>query len=65
MSFGLFHCCELTSFVFSASLFFFFFWPDHTSFFSPIKTNDGCPWSNMDQKTSKINPHYPFYLIIY
>jgi hypothetical protein len=25
MSFGLFHCCELTSFVFSASLFFFFF----------------------------------------
>ena len=37
MSFGLFHCCELTgSCGFSASLFFFFFWPDHTSFFSPI-----------------------------
>jgi hypothetical protein len=31
-----FHCCELTSCGFSASLFFFFFWPDHTSFFSPI-----------------------------
>jgi hypothetical protein len=25
MSFGLFHCCELTSCGFSASLFFFFF----------------------------------------
>ena len=38
MSFGLFHCCELTSCGFSASLFeiFFFFLSDHTSFFSPI-----------------------------
>ena len=36
MSFGLFHYCELTSCGFSASLFFFFFWPDHTAFFSPI-----------------------------
>ena len=36
MSFGLFHCCELTSCGFSASLFEFFFWPDYVLFLSPI-----------------------------